>query len=68
MLEILSIGIPIEVAAGSWERPSTVEVEVDYVTAGGRGQEAIWECAAARNDVMLDFLEGVYVCWKRLTD
>jgi hypothetical protein len=74
----LSIGIPIEVAAGSgsnsWERPRTVEAKVDYVRiyqpikSLPLAEEAVWECAAARNDVMLDLLEGVYVCGKGLTD
>lgn len=74
----LSIGIPIEVAAGSdsnsWERPSTVEAEVDYVRiyqpikSLPLAEEAIWECAAARNDVTLDLLEGVYVCGKGMID
>ena len=68
----MSIGIPIHVAAGSdsdsWERPSTVEAEVDYVRiyqpikSIPLAEEAVWECASARNDVMLDLLEGVYVC------
>lgn len=79
----LSIGIPIDdlgrtrpVAAVtsdsdsnfSWDRPSRVEAEVDYVRiyrpikSLPLAEEAIWECAAARNDVMLDLLEGMYVC------
>ena len=68
----MSIGIPIHVAAGSdsdsWERPSTVEAEVDYVRiyqpikSIPLAEEAVWECASARNDVMLDLLEGVNVC------
>jgi hypothetical protein len=77
----LSIGIPVDdlgrtrpVAAdsdsnfNSWERPSRVEAEVDYVRiyqpikSLPLAEEAIWECAAARNDVMLDLLEGMYVC------
>ena len=75
----LSIGIPIErtrpqFTAGtdvdSWERPSRVETEVDYVRiyqpikSLPLAEAAIWECAAARNDIMLDLLKGMYVCGK----
>ena len=53
------------VAAGSddsdsncWERSSSVEAEVDYVRiyqpikSSPLAKEAIWECAAARNDAI----------------
>lgn len=67
------------VAAGSsdsesWERPSRVEAEVDYIRiyqpikSLPLAEEAVWECAAAQNDVMLDLLEGMYVCGKETTD
>ena len=68
------------VAAGSddsdsnrWERPSRVETEVDYVRiyqpikSSPLAEEAIWECAAARTDVMLNLLEGMHVCGKGMT-
>jgi hypothetical protein len=68
----LSIGIPIEdlgrtrpvwADPNSWVGPSRVEAEVDYVRiyqpikSLPLAEEALWECAAARNHVMLDLLE-----------
>ena len=73
-VSIDDLGRTRPVAAGSsdsdsdcWERPSRVEAEVDYVRiyqpikSIPLAEEAIRECAAARNDVMLDLLEGMYV-------
>jgi hypothetical protein len=74
----LSIGIPIDdlgrtrpVAAADSDSNSNycgVEAEVDYVRiyqpmkSLPLAEEAIWECGAVRNDVMLDLLEGmVYI-------
>jgi hypothetical protein len=31
-------------------------------------EDAIWECAAAQNEVMVDLLEGVYVCRNGMTE
>jgi hypothetical protein len=79
----LSIGIPIEdlgrttpvwADPNAWERPSRVEAEVDYVRiyqpikSLPLTEEALWECAAARNFVMLDLLEGMYISEKGMTD
>lgn len=79
----LSIGILIDdlgrtrpVAAGSSdsdsisrELPSRVEAEVDYVRIYQPiNSLPLAECAAARNDVMLDLLEGMLVCGKEMTD
>lgn len=60
--------------SNSWEKSSAVEAEVDYVRiyqpikSLPLAEEAVWECSAARNDVMLDLLEGMYVYGKRTTD
>lgn len=51
-----------------------MEAEVDYVRiyqpikSLPLVEEATWECASARKDVMLDLLEGMYVCGKGMTD
>lgn len=57
--------------SNSWSR---VEAEVDYVRiyqpikSLPLAEDVIWDCAAARNDVMLDLLEGMYFCRKGMTD
>lgn len=62
------------VARYSWEAPSRVEAEVDYVRiyqpikSLPLAEEARWDCSVVRNDVMLDLLEGMHVCGKGLSD
>ena len=57
--------------SNSWSR---VEAEVDYVRiyqpikSLPLAEDVIWDCAAVRNDVMLDLLEGMYFCRKGMTD
>ena len=78
-ISIDDLGRTRPVAAGSSDSdsncwPSRVEAEVDYVRiyqpikSIPLAEEAIRECVAARNDVMLDLLEGMYVCEKGMTD
>jgi len=76
----LSIGIPVDDTkpvvgssdsdSNSWRRPTMVDAAVDYVRiyqpikSLPLAEEDIWKCAAVRNDVMLNLLEGMYVCGK----
>lgn len=63
----LSLGIPIDDVGDSASKK--VGMEVDYVriyqpiksSLVEVTEEAIWECAAARNNVKLDVLEGVFI-------